>query len=419
MYKSSSLNPVMLILSFFGAIATYILGEALLLYVSYLPYWLQCGIYLLFVSAICCVIMFFSEIISSGGYLLKYKREFKQTAFKAIVIVLPLALVLGIVTQFLYGLTGSRKAERPDFQGTMIVCDVSGSMIENDPQRDAVKAIIQYINSVPLGEYLGVIVFNEVPYVIREYAILGTEAERAELTDLIGSKVGYGGNTDIQSALMVAFEQMRSTGDEDWPGLVLLFSDGLSYVNYVQLQRQSLGALDKPRTSIPVNTVYYASGPFGGYQMSMIAQKTGGTYFYVGTDCDETTLRDVFSHSRSIFAVAKPHLLQSYYGSSRTSFLRIILQILILSIWGIFTGVLVVVFLNNKRLIKHYLYTKVAVSIVFAIIFTVLLTAASGNDNRATAMVLLTAGMCIIYVPTYAWDSSEEIDGIQGLYRAR
>lgn len=418
MRKSSPLNLFMLILSVLGAVAAYIFGEIILLYVAYLPYWLQCGIYLLFVSWICCAVMFISEMIRSGGYLLKHRQEFKQTACKAVMIMLPAALVLGVVTQLLYGLIGLQKSEKPDFQGTMIVCDISGSMNENDPNRDAVKAITQYIDSVPLGEYLGVMLFNQMPNTIRDYAVLETEVERTELKDFISSNVVYGGNTDIQSSLMAAFAQMRSIVDKDWPGLVLLFSDGLSYMDYVQLQKTSLGDVDDPKTSIPVNTIYYASTPLGGYQMSLIAQKTGGTYFYIGVDSDEIALQDVFTHSRSIFTVEKPHLLQPYYGVSRTSPLRIILQIMFLVIWGIFTGVLVVVFLNNKRLIRHYLYAKIVASLVFAVIFTVLMIA-SGADNRMMAMALLAAGMCITYVPTYTWDSSGGIDGIQSVYRAR
>ena len=418
MRKSSPLNLFMLILSVLGAIAAYILGEMLLLYVAYLPYWLQCGIYLLFVSGICCLVMFISEMIRPGGYLLKHRQEFKQTAGKAAMIMLPAALALGIVTQLLYGLIGMQKSEKPDFQGTMIVCDISGSMFENDPNQDAVKAITEYIDSVPLGEYLGVTLFNQMPNTIREYAVLKTEEERTELKDFISSNVVYEGNTDIQSALMASFAQMRLIEDKDWPGLVLLFSDGLSYMDYAQLQKASLGDVEDPKTSIPVNTIYYASTPLGGYQMSTIAQKTGGAYFYIGVDSDEIALRDVFTHSRSIFTGEKPHLLQPYYGVSRTSPLRIILQILFLAIWGIFTGVLVVVFLNNNKLIRHYLYAKIVVSFVFAVIFAVLMIA-SGADNRMTPMALLAAGMCITYVPTYTWDNMGVMDGTQSLYSAR
>ena len=418
MRKSLPLNLLMLVLSIAGAAVTYVLGELLLLYVAYLPYWLQCGIYLLFVSAICCAVMFLSEMIRSGGYLLRHRQEFRQTAGKAVLIMLPAALVLGIVTQLLYGLIGLQKSDNPDFRGTMIVCDISGSMSENDPSQDAVKAITEYVDTVPLGEYLGVTLFNQMPNTIREYSVLKTEDERTKLKDLISSNMVYDGNTDIQSALMDSFSQMRLIEDKDWPGLIMLFSDGLSYMDYGQLQNASIGDVDDLKTSIPVNTIYYSSTPLGGYQMSTIAQMTGGAYFYIGVDGDEIALRDAFTHSRSIFKVENPHLLKPYYGASRTSPLRIILQILFLAIWGIFTGVLVVIFLNNNRLIKHYLYAKIAISLVLAGIFAVLMIT-SGAVNRMTAMALLAAGMCFMYVPTYTWDNTGATNGSQSLYSAR
>ena len=417
MRKSSLLNLLMFIFSVLGAAAAYIFGEVLLLYLAYMPCWLQCGIYLMLVSGICCLVMFISEMIRPGGYLLRHRREFKQTAAKATLIMLPAALVLGIVTQLLYGLAGLQKNERPDFQGTMIVCDISGSMYENDPQKDAVKAIAEYIDSVPLGEYLGVILYNHLPYTIREYTVLKTEDERTELKDLLSAYVVYDGSTDIQSALMSAFTQMQSIDDKEWPGLILLFSDGLSNVDYTQLQRASLSDADNPKTSIPVNTIYYASSSEGGYQMSSIAQITGGTYFYMGVDGGKESLRDAFKHSRSIFSISKLHLLQSYLGLSRTLPARIILQALFLSLWGIFTGVLVVVFLNNNRLIRHYLYVKVGVSILIGILFTVLTVASANYEMPARAA--LAAGMCIMFLPTYSWDNTGDRNGVQRLYSAR
>lgn len=418
MRKSSLLNLPMLISSVLGAAAVYILGELLLLYVAYLPYWLQCGIYLLFVSGICCAVMFISESVHTGGYLLRHRREFKQTAGKAAVILLSAALVLGIVTQLLYGLTGLQKFGKPDFQGTMIVCDISGSMVENDPNQDAVKAITGYIDSVPLGEYLGVTLFNQTPVLVREYSILKTEDERSELKDFISSSMVYDGGTDIQSALMKSLEQMRLIEDKNWPGLVLLFSDGLSDVDYDRLQKASLGDVDDPKTRIPVNTIYYASTPVGGYQMSSIAQMTGGKYFYMGVDSEEIALRDAFKHSRSIFTTENPHLLKPYFGFSRTSPVRIILQSLFLVIWGIFTGVLVVVFLNNSRLIKDYLFVKIGISVLTGILFSVLLAASEAGYEMA-ARAVLAAGMCIMYLPVYSWDNTGDINGIQRLYSAR
>lgn len=417
MRKSSLLNPLMLMISVLGAAAAYISGELLLLFASNLPYWLQCGLYLLLMAGICCLTMFLSEMIHTGGYLLRHRREFKQTAGKAVLIMLPAALLLGIVTQLLYGLVGVQKNSRPNFQGTMIVCDISGSMYENDPEMEAVKAIVDYIGGVPLGEYLGVTLYNDTPQTIRKYSVLRTEQERTDLMNLISSTVAYDGGTEIQPALMDAFEQMRAIEKKEWPGLIMLFSDGLSEVDYAQLQEASLGDANSPKSSIPVNTIYYASTEEGGIQMQTIAEITGGTYFYMGIDSKEVALRDAFKYSRSIFTVKELHLLRSDSGLFRNAPVRIILQALLLSVWGIFIGVLVVVFLNNNRLIRHYLYGKIGLSVIFGILFAVLMTM-DGNLERL-ARVALVAGMCLMFLPTYSWDNAGDGNGVHGLYSAR
>jgi hypothetical protein len=170
MWKASSINMLMLSLSVIGAVTAYIVGESLLMYAAYLPYWLQCGIYLLFETVVCCAVMAISETIHSGGYILKRRELFRQTCSKAAAFLLPSAFILGAVTQLLYGLAGLSKSVTPDFQGTMIVCDISGSMSDNDPGKNAVEAMLSYVRTVPLNENLGVIIFNDAPSLMRTYA---------------------------------------------------------------------------------------------------------------------------------------------------------------------------------------------------------------------------------------------------------
>jgi Ca-activated chloride channel family protein len=403
MRKNSALNVLLLLLSLVGAAAAFIFGEALLGYVAYLPYWVQCGVYLLFVTLVGCLVMFVSETIHTGQYTLKQRKEFKQTALKAALIFLPAAVALGMLTQFLYGLVSLSGDENPDFQGTMIVCDVSGSMMENDPDRDAVTAVQSYLDTVPKGEYVGIIAFSDQAVSVREYAPLLEDDEREELKALAEQNMTYYGGTDIQSALIAAIDEMRTLEDKDWPGLIMLFSDGQSVVDYDQLLEASLGDDEDVKQRIPVNTIYYASDPLGGYQMSTIAQKTGGAYFYMGLEQDGVSLRDAFTHSRSLVTVEQPHLIQSYFGPMREAPVRILLQGLFLVLWGVFSGVLVVVFLNNNRLIPHYLYVKIGVSVAAGVALTLILLT-SDADMGMTARAVLAVSMCTLYLPTYRWD---------------
>ena len=411
MRKKSALNIAMLLVSLLGVGAVYGLGEALLGFMTYLPFWLQCGIYLLFVIIICCLTMIIAESIHSGGYILKHKKEFGPTILKAMAIFLPAAFALGALTQLGYGVISLPSEAKPKFQGTMLVCDISDSMNENDPgiaadgEPEAKKGLLSYIDEVPLGEYLGVSLFNGDLVPIREYTLLEDEQEREELKDAIEEKFKYDGSTNTPEALIDAIKQIRGIGDPNWPGLIILFSDGQSNygIPYDTLVPLSVGDIDNPKNRIPVNTIYYSRSPYGGYEMSTIAQKTGGEYYYMGMDQEDVSLRNVFRHSRNIFKIEKPNLIQPYYGVARTSPLRIALQIIFITMWGLLSGILVIIFLNNNKLFKHFLLPKIIISLVFAAAFAVIMMHPSSNAG-VIARILLAVNMCAIYLPTYRWD---------------
>ena len=409
MRKQSPLNVILFLISIVGAIAAFGFGEMLLVYVSYLPPWVQSGIYLLFVTVVCCVVILISEEIQTGNYLYKHKREFGMTAGKAALIFLPAALALGIITQLIYSWGGISINSNPRFQGTMIVCDISDSMNENDPRMHTVEAMASYIEAVPLGEYVGVLLFNDTLYSFREYSLLDNEDERAELLQSIRDGLYYGGGTDIEEALLTAISEMRQLEDPDWPGLVLLFSDGQSDVDYARVRNASIGDASNTRNRIPVNTIFFSTSPLGGYQMNTIAEETGGQYFHLGVREAPADLRNVFNRSRSEFRWnTNQHLIKSSTWSEGNTAVRIVLRIVLLAIWGVFSGAFVVIFLNNSRLLKHFLIPKTIIAVICSIAFTIILLNAGTGSGQDTAgklgRALLAAGMCIMYPPTYRWD---------------
>jgi Ca-activated chloride channel family protein len=411
MRKDKFVNPVMLIFSIVGGGAAYVFGELLLSYMAYWPYFLQCGVYLLFVTAVCCLVMLISESIHSGNYIGK-RQEFGLTCLKAMAIMLPIAFAAGALTQLLYGFVGLRAGGYDyDFQGSYIVCDISGSMTGNDPDMQAVEGMIEYIDNIKITkrnpQYLGVIVYNDEPYVLRDYAPLEDEEQKEELKQIL-EEVFYSGGTNVQDSLLTAIDQMRDVRIGDWPGIIMLFSDGESEVDYDLLQREALGDIREPGEMIPINTIYYSRSQFGaqlgGRQMSMIAQKTGGTYFYLDDSFEQVEMRDVFQHSYDTFAVEQPHLLHRYFGAALRSPVRIILQVLCLGIWGALTSVAVLVFLNNVRLLRSFVIMRVAISFVCSIIFAIILILPE-RDIGAPVRAILALSMCLMFLPTYRWDS--------------
>jgi hypothetical protein len=172
-------------------------------------------------------------------------------------------------------------------------------------------------------------------------------------------------------------------------------------MNYNQLQSAALGNLSNPRNTIPVNTVFFGNTT-GGYQMSNIAQKTSGNYFNLSLKADSEELREVFTRSRLSFVVERPHLLRMYVGAARTSAVRIILQAVLLALWGIFTGLATVIFLNNTKLFFAFLLPRVFISILMSTLFAVILARAS-IDIGTAARALLALGNCLLFLPTYSW----------------
>lgn len=408
MRKASALNFLMLLLSLAGAAAAFVFGELLLSFVSYLPYWVQSGVYLLFIMLVCCGVMVISEKIHSGGYLLKHRGEFGITSGKAALIFLPTALVLGIVTQLLYGWVFSTAVVDPDFQGTMIVCDISGSMEDNDPGREMVEAIAAYIDTVPLEEHLGIVLFNHEITSLRKYAPLKNEAERKKLKELVYNHVLYSGGTDINTALLEAINEMRELENPNWPGLILFFSDGGRgdcIINYDLIRNAAVGTSGKLQSSIPVNTIYYSASPLSGSHMSLIAQNTGGEYYHVGVNDDPAFLREAFTRSRSEFELNNElHMIKYNIGPEGRTVWKIILRVLFLALWGALSGVFVVVFLNNSLLFKHFFIFKVIVSVVCGVIFTFIMLDVNTDVQGMMARAFLAFGMCVMYLPTYRWN---------------
>ena len=400
MYKNKNLNVLLLILSIAVLVVAFFVGELLLNATNLLPFFIQTGLFLLLVTVLCWLAIFLSEHIHSGGYIFKWSDEFRADARKVALIFLPAAFVLGLITQLLYGMVGVVEAgEIPDFQGTMLVCDISGSMYGNDPQRRTVDAMNGYIDGVELGEYIGIIVFNDMAYTVRGYAPLTSEEERRELKDSI-SDINYDGGTNIQDSLLSAFGQIRAIGDINWPGLIILLSDGESHVDLEALEIEARGDIGNKLDQISINTIYFSKSPFGSSLMQRIANVTGGRYYYLNASASSSN--NVFARSRSLYTIS-PHLLHAAPLEIRDSVLRIILQILLLSTWGVFTGIAATTMLNNVKLKKAFLFPRIGIAVAVAVIYT-LLQLFNPEADRINRVVLLI-GLCVMWMPTYSWEN--------------
>jgi len=405
MTKKSTLNILLLLFSLVAAVVVFFAGEGLLRLLSSMPFILQCAIYLAFVMVILFAAIFLSEKISTGYYIPRGRISFSSTCAKAAPWFIAAAFAVGLITQLIYGVivtTGTR--DTPNFRGTLVVSDISGSMSWNDPQYISVDAMVEYIEAVPLGEYFGLIIYNHVSITLREYSILETDEERYELIEEV-RQIHYNGGTNTYAALMDAFAQIRNIPEDDWPGLILLLSDGDAPMNWNSLAYASRGDRSNHRNAIPVSAIFFGDPNHSGAdKMLRVAETTGGAFSLLELSAVDDGFEDLFSRARADFEHRRPHLLMEYFGPGSNSVLRIISQILLLAVWGIFIGVAVVVFLNNMRLKTAFLLPRVIVSLLAAVAFAFVVNITNPYlDFGFVARGIFALAICLLYLPTYSW----------------
>ena len=395
MYREKNVNVPLLLFSLAGYIAAFVLNELLFTFLSPMPYAVQAGLYMTFAALICGAAILASETAASGGYVWQWREKFAKDSLRAWLLFLPIAFLVGLATQFLYGFAGVRIFDQTiEFQGTYLICDISGSMRQNDPSRSAVEAMCAYIDEIPDGEYVGVALYNEEVDVLRRYKRLEADDERGALKEAIKEKAVYEGGTDTHSALMEAIGDIRAVPG-DHPGMILLFSDGLCDINFNAIQRAARG--DSAAAEIPVNTVYYASAPFGGYQLSNVSKVTGGVFNYLDT---AHTAEGAFSKSRASYAVEKIFLLGLAYGSKRNSPVRIFLQALFIAVWCVALGILAVAMLDNRNLIRDFLYFRIITSILTGVAYAILMVY-TPYGGVPLVRLIPALGMVTLIMPTY------------------
>ncbi|MCL2664745.1 MAG: VWA domain-containing protein, partial [Defluviitaleaceae bacterium] len=203
MIKDKTVNVPLLLIGLFGCGLAFLLGELLLRFISQLSFIFQAGLFMVFAALMCGMVIMVSETLASGGYVQHWRGRFSKDSLRAWLIFIPIAFIIGFGTQFLYNFAGrGKEVSIEDFQGTFLVCDISGSMNSNDPNYEALKALVSYLGDVEIGEHLGVILYESNVHLIYPYKPLASEAERSELVNYIETeRMSYYGGTNTQDAL--------------------------------------------------------------------------------------------------------------------------------------------------------------------------------------------------------------------------
>jgi len=404
MTKKSSLNGIMLVFSIVAGIAVFVLGELMLAYLPNLPFILQCAIYLTLVAILCLLAMYISEKVSSGYYIPRGRVIFDNTCAKAAAIIIPCAFVLGLLTQLAYGqLAGTFEYVDSDRQVASVAADDYAEGLTWWIARPMGPGI-SYIGT-PLGE-----VMPPHPS-MQDFFESGHENLHSFLDDFVTSNDVLGANGTIAGWL----DSRSPTTPERAPSFLaigegdeaLAFRAAIEYAFGMALSFNPLNGEAQVRSDY--------DGSYG--QEYLLLWQTLDTWTQANHDaCNNFYLYWAMHIEGDPLPLApalreritqRPHLLLQYYGAGKESALRIVLQVFLLSLWGIFMGIATAIFLNNNKLFKAFVIPRAIVSIAISAIFAlVLVYVDAGFDISMPARALLPIGTCLLYLPTYSWNTN-------------
>ena len=431
MFKRSSLNGIMLLFSLLAAMFVYVLGELLLAFMWWMPFILQCGIYLTFVSALCFLAIYLSEKVSSGYYIPRGRVTFEGTCAKAAAILIPMAFALGFLTQLVYGFlfAEARHEEIMGYQGQVsgaiveliegidlegddleivFVVDTTGSMgpYINDVKNDIID-VLDAISGQTENFRVALIDYRDFPSRsgVMDYPgklQLDFTNDTYAIADAVNAlTIGWGGDKPetMYYALIMAVElDWRATSRY---AIVLADAPPLDPEPYTGNTLSSV-AVALEYMEIELMLVGTGGHPLMISAFEEIAEYTGGVFVNVEPAWHGGGVAPVLVVQELITWWERPHLLLGFDGAGEPTILSIIFQAFLLSLWGIFTGIATVVFLNNNKLFGSFLIPRIIVSIVMATTFAVLLSVA-GFGMGMPLRGLLAVATCVLYLPTYSW----------------
>ncbi|WP_043930428.1 vWA domain-containing protein [Bacillus sp. EB01] len=338
---------LLLILSIAAGIAGTVAGEFILagLYGA-VPSPVLIGIYFgvlaLFVGLFALLAELISPVVNGRGWRSEYAGFSWKVLIPATFVLLFLA---GTLFQFLYSINLS-KTEPPD--DIVVALDISGSMLESDPNRKSIKAAQNLISTMKGSHRASVISFNHEAAVTQPMFPISDTGLRTEAVDRIG-QLQADGETNIEAALATAMDEINANGESGRKPMVILFSDGYSEVDLPSALKPYKDA------DIAVNTIGMSRFDIEGSGLLRdISAETGGAYYDV-RNADE--LSNVFetiylnNADRLLVDERRGPLLDSTW----LSVLRVLFYTLIGGLIGLALGAV----FDNRYLAKSFTITGI------------------------------------------------------------
>ena len=288
------------------------------------------------------IIMIFTAGILAGSLLstVRYNIDAGR-AFIFMIACTAVMFLIGILFEFIYELDFT--SEKPSAVGTASVSDYifciddSGSMDTNDPSSQRYVALDNILNQLDGNNNVGVIRFAEKAFANCDPKALDSE-QKQNIEEIINGQndIAFGGGTNFEAPLQKALKMYKRLGISGRNQVVVLLSDGESYLDVDQMTEKYNDA------GIIICSIFLGSGDMPEV-LTDLSSKTGGISVSVA-DADDlvSTFDNIVSSTNKISENRGQY--QRFLWNARTfsdqnNVLAIIERILFFMIFGLIYGV--------------------------------------------------------------------------------
>ena len=232
------INGLLVLFSGIGALIGFGLGELLLAVLGgSMPAPLLIGLYFgqlgMFIGIMCLL----AEMISPQLNGLNWRNQYVRSAWLYLI---PATLLMisigGAAFQLIYQV--DKKVGKPnDF---MMVMDISGSMASTDENNDRLNAATDFIDNMEKDQRIGILAFDHESYMVQPMVNIDGPGVKEDVKTKVMELGEPQGGTEIGGALQTAIEHINESKEKGRKAMVILLSDGYSYVDLNQTLLQAV-----------------------------------------------------------------------------------------------------------------------------------------------------------------------------------
>ncbi|HYY17081.1 MAG TPA: VWA domain-containing protein [Gammaproteobacteria bacterium] len=168
-------------------------------------------------------------------------------------------------------------------QAVVLIIDNSGSMMKNDPRSLAKQAVAQFIQDVPLGTRVALVMFDKKVQILAPLTLV-TETTRLDLLTHL-SQINYKGPlTNSGDALNQGLEELKKHGGSAAEQYIVFLTDGIvdtgNVARDLKMAEKMRGELAQAAAEAHIRIFAIAFTDNADKKlMQDLAQTTGGAYF--------------------------------------------------------------------------------------------------------------------------------------------